>query len=394
MRGVIVVAEATQPIAMRRAWLVVAGVVCAAALVVRAQSGAVLPGDPLPGITPAEFEEFRLGLDDFLEVETTDEGLGPAFNGTSCAACHNVPAIGGVSPVVGSAGRAPPRGRAVPAGLRATARRSSICSRSPRTGVSRSCHPRPTSSRGASRFRCSAPGWSRRSTTQTILALEDPSDRNRDGDQRPRGDRHRRRDRRAARRPLRLEGAARDAAGVRRRRLPQRDGHHQRSLPDRAGRRRGRGADAAVRSHSRSGGHPRSAHAAARHRQLRQLHALPGAGGARGRRRAVAGEGERVFGAVGCATCHVPALTTGPSANPLFNRRPVPLFSDLLLHDVGTGDGIQQEQRPRPTRFGRRRCGVCASAARCCTTDPRRRSRTRFAVTAARRGWRARASTG
>ena len=48
-----------------------------------------LPGEPLPGITPAELEEFRLGLDDFLEVETSDEGLGPAFNGTSCAACHN-----------------------------------------------------------------------------------------------------------------------------------------------------------------------------------------------------------------------------------------------------------------------------------------------------------------
>ena len=35
-------------------------------------------------------------------------------------------------------------------------------------------------------------------------------------------------------------------------------------------------------------------------------------------------------------------LTTGPSSNPLFDRRPVPLFSDLLLHDVGTGDGIGQ----------------------------------------------------
>jgi len=38
----------------------------------------------------------------------------------------------------------------------------------------------------------------------------------------------------------------------------------------------------------------------------------------------------------------VPTLTTGPSTNPLFDRRPVPLFSDLLLHDVGTGDGIVQ----------------------------------------------------
>jgi CxxC motif-containing protein (DUF1111 family) len=53
-------------------------------------------------------------------------------------------------------------------------------------------------------------------------------------------------------------------------------------------------------------------------------------------------EGERTFGAIGCASCHVPALSTGPSSNPLFNRRGVPLFSDLLLHDVGTGDGIKQ----------------------------------------------------
>ena len=52
-------------------------------------------GTPLPGITPVEFEEFRLGLDDFLEVEASEEGLGPAFNGTSCAVCHNIPTIGG-----------------------------------------------------------------------------------------------------------------------------------------------------------------------------------------------------------------------------------------------------------------------------------------------------------
>jgi CxxC motif-containing protein (DUF1111 family) len=52
--------------------------------------------------------------------------------------------------------------------------------------------------------------------------------------------------------------------------------------------------------------------------------------------------GEWVFGVIGCASCHVPTLTTGPSHNPLFDRRPVSLFSDLLLHDVGTGDGIHQ----------------------------------------------------
>jgi CxxC motif-containing protein (DUF1111 family) len=52
--------------------------------------------------------------------------------------------------------------------------------------------------------------------------------------------------------------------------------------------------------------------------------------------------GQQTFGAIGCAACHVPALTTGASTHLLFDRVAVPLFSDLLLHDVGTGDGIPQ----------------------------------------------------
>lgn len=59
----------------------------------------VLPGDPLSGLTPVGLEEFRLGLDDFLEVENAEEGLGPAYNNTSSAGCHNVPAIGGIAPM-------------------------------------------------------------------------------------------------------------------------------------------------------------------------------------------------------------------------------------------------------------------------------------------------------
>jgi CxxC motif-containing protein (DUF1111 family) len=54
-------------------------------------------------------------------------------------------------------------------------------------------------------------------------------------------------------------------------------------------------------------------------------------------------EGERQFAAIGCTSCHVPALVTGPSPDPLFDRKSVPLFSDLLLHDIGTGDGILQD---------------------------------------------------
>jgi CxxC motif-containing protein (DUF1111 family) len=81
--------------ALRYVRVVIGSIVLSVALV---NSQAVQkPGDPLPGITPVEFTEFRLGLDDFTEVETAEEGLGPAFNATSCAVCHNVPAIGGGS---------------------------------------------------------------------------------------------------------------------------------------------------------------------------------------------------------------------------------------------------------------------------------------------------------
>ena len=46
-------------------------------------------------------------------------------------------------------------------------------------------------------------------------------------------------------------------------------------------------------------------------------------------------QGERVFRSVGCATCHVPSLRTGASPIAALSHRAVPLYSDLLLHDLG-----------------------------------------------------------
>lgn len=43
------------------------------------------------------------------------------------------------------------------------------------------------------------------------------------------------------------------------------------------------------------------------------------------------GRGETIFTEIGCASCHVPQLMTGPNANVLFDRKPVALFSDLLF---------------------------------------------------------------
>src|SRR5690242_14061872 len=60
----------------------------------------IQPGAPLAGLTARELELFRLGRSDFLEIENATEGLGPLFNGTSCAQCHNIPAVGGTGTMV------------------------------------------------------------------------------------------------------------------------------------------------------------------------------------------------------------------------------------------------------------------------------------------------------
>src|SRR2546422_11439471 len=64
-----------------------------------AQDAPVL-GVPLSGISERDLELFRAGREDFMEVETASEGLGPRFNGTSCAQCHNIPAVGGTGTMV------------------------------------------------------------------------------------------------------------------------------------------------------------------------------------------------------------------------------------------------------------------------------------------------------
>ena len=59
--------------------------------------------NPLPGLTERELRDFMDGLDEFEEVETIEDGLGPVFNGKSCAECHAVPSTGGSEPNVGVA---------------------------------------------------------------------------------------------------------------------------------------------------------------------------------------------------------------------------------------------------------------------------------------------------
>ncbi len=60
--------------------------------------------------------------------------------------------------------------------------------------------------------------------------------------------------------------------------------------------------------------------------------------------------GETVFNQIGCAICHTPTYRTSPAGTPINGGKftvPAALgdkiihpYSDFLVHDVGTGDGI------------------------------------------------------
>jgi len=297
-------------------------------------------GTPLAGITPVEFQEFRLGLDDFLEVEASEEGLGPAFNGTSCAVCHNIPTIGGAGTMAElRAGRRNANGEFET--LDASGDTLFHMFSVPGHG----CQPVLPPDTNVFARRVPIPlfgaGLVEAIPDQTLLALEDPHDRDGDGvsgraavvtDIETGERRVGRFGWKAQHATLITFGADayRNEMGITNDLFPQESAFgitpEQMRLCDpfsdpediRDPRSRRRGIDNFA--------------------SFMRFLAPAGRGETNDQARA----GEQVFAAIGCTTCHVPALETGPNANPLFHRKTVALFSDLLLHDVGTGDGIRQ----------------------------------------------------
>jgi len=62
--------------------------------------GAASAGDPIAGLSATENAFFDAGKDDFEEADGADEGVGPRLNLDSCGGCHSQPALGGTSPAV------------------------------------------------------------------------------------------------------------------------------------------------------------------------------------------------------------------------------------------------------------------------------------------------------
>jgi CxxC motif-containing protein (DUF1111 family) len=62
------------------------------------RAGSVNAGTPLSTLSAAQLQFFQDGQNRFQQVDQVANGLGPTFNSDSCASCHAQPSVGGSSP--------------------------------------------------------------------------------------------------------------------------------------------------------------------------------------------------------------------------------------------------------------------------------------------------------
>jgi CxxC motif-containing protein (DUF1111 family) len=333
---------------MRRGWVaLLAGATLFSSVLALGQDAPVRPGDPLASVTPKESADFLLGRDIFTQEASIDDGLGPAFNANSCAVCHNVPVIGGTGAMLET--RAAIRDangttRALTGGGDTLIHLFSLPPHDCQVGVPEEAN--------VIAHRISIPlfgaGLIEAIPDETLRDLEDPDDRNRDNisgraaivDDVATGERKVGRFGWKAQQATLLAFAAdaeRNEMGVTTDLFPR---EYAYGISDEQMRRCDTRPDPEDPASPNGGS---TIHFVNFMRLLAPV--------ARGAIDSTVLDGERLFVALGCGTCHVPTLTTGVSAHPAFNRKAVPLYSDLLLHDVGTGDGIPQgAARPEEIR--------------------------------------------
>ena len=290
--------------------------------------------------------DFAVGKADFMEVEKAGDGLGPAYNGTSCGVCHSIPAVGGAGIVTEvRAGRNTGSGFIEPPGGSLT-HLFSI--------PDHSCQPRFPAGANVIARRVPIPlfggGLVDAIPDALIRSLEDPTDRNGDG----------------------ISGRAATIVDVA-------------SGQTRVGRFGWKAQQATLLAFSgdaylnemgiTNDFFQQEVGAGLTPTKLAACDAVPDPGdrlnpatGLRGIDRFTnfmrflapiapgpgslqVQRGSQLFLDVGCGGCHVPALVTGPSQDPVFDRKVVSAFSDFLLHGIGTGDGIAQgAARPNEIR--------------------------------------------
>jgi len=290
------------------------------------------PGAPLADLSDTERARFLLGRALFERLATPQEGLGPLFNAERCSSCHGEPATGGggvtvpvlkatrfeggrcdplraeggdnvqrrATPLLSAAGMG---AEAVPAGATATA----FVTAPPLFGL----------------------GLVEAIPEEALARLADPDDADGDGIS---GRLPRLPDGRTARFGRKgdeptvrafVESALLFEMGFTSESRPREEGRNGVPIPPGADPMPDPEMDAAtvglLTDYVRYLAPPAPADAGTEARALTR-------GGA-------------LFAEVGCVRCHTPVLETGRATEAALDRKAVPLYSDLLLHDLGDGDG-------------------------------------------------------
>ncbi len=292
-------------------------------------------GDPLPGLTAAQLELFVDGKADFEKTEDVEGGLGPIFNESSCVACHSSGAVGGASPRnVTRFGRVTATGfdaldalggsllqdhsilpaarEFVPREANLVVRRNStpvfglgLMEAIPDSAIIANVRKQPVDGvKGkaamvvdvvSGQTRVGRFGWKAQQATVLGFAAD----------------------------------AYANEMGVTNRYFPKENAPN---------------GDAAKLAKSDFIQDPEDAPATglADFEKVANFMKLLGAP-PQAPATASANAGQQLFASAGCVACHVPSLLTGPSKDPVFDRKEVRLYSDLLLHDMGSlGDGVVQ----------------------------------------------------
>ncbi len=290
---------------------------------------AIGPGHPLSGLSPAERSRFEIGGQLFNKVYTVDEGVGPFLNENQCSACHTDPVAGGTGEQLV---------------VRFAAVEGSVCDPLEEMGGSnaRTRTTPPLAAHGISREelppasnrtgRFKVPflfglGLAEAVPDTTLAALEDPDDRDGDGIS---GRAPRLPDGRMGRFGSKSEfaslrdftvGALRAEMGLTSPDVPNELVRPGLALPPDADPASDPEVDAETVDLLTD-------HVAF----LAPISpAVPGDPESA----AEVESGRRLFGELGCAACHVPALHTGPHPIAALGDRSAPLYSDFLLHDLG-----------------------------------------------------------
>lgn len=305
-----------------------------AALVVACHPGgesmAGEPGSPLGGLDAVETARFQAGRAIFNRIFAPDEGLGPAFNENQCSACHTAPAIGGstgfervakatrhtgpgVCDPLSAAGGENIRSRTTPL-LRARG----IARESLPTGATETDRFLPTFLFGI--------GLIEAIPEAAIAERADPHDEDRDGISG-----------RAARGPegrLTRFGRKADVATIE-------DFTRSALLLEMSLTTRTSDRDLVNGAAPPPGTDPVTepevdAEAVALLTDFARFLAAPAQAAPRSREQAdTLATGRRLFGTLGCTRCHTPMMRTGSHDVSALSRKPVWLYSDLLLHDMG-----------------------------------------------------------